>query len=168
METAQYVLTTDLRRADIFAGLPDDSLEQIASLCSQHTYKANEYCATQGKTIDNLMIVNSGKVAIEMLIDVPRYSHTVTIATLTQGNICAWSALVPPHILTASLKCLEDTQMIFIKGSDLQRVFEKSPSIGCTVMRNLAGVISSRLRDSHTQLTRVCGEIIKEAIKQGK
>ena len=165
METAQGIAFSDLRGVDIFTGLPDDALGMIAKLCTLRIYKAGEYPAMQGKTTDQLLIVNNGKVAVEAWIDVPRYSHTLTIATLTRGRVCAWSALVPPHVLTASIKCLENTQMIAIKDSDLQKLFVGRPQMEAVVMRNLAGVISSRLRDNHTQLMRLCGEILKEGIK---
>lgn len=168
MEITQVVSVGDIRGVDIFAGLPDDSLKEIVPACTQRTYKAGEYCAVQGKTIDHLLIVNGGKVAVEMRIDVLRHTYTVTIATLTKGNVCAWSALVPPHILTASLKCLDDSQMITITESALQRVFKESSSIEAVVMGNLAAVISSRLRDSHNHLTRLIAEVAKESIKLGR
>ncbi|MBA7711151.1 hypothetical protein ES703_120106 [subsurface metagenome] len=162
MEITEQVSSKDLRGADIFAGLSDDNLEQIAKSCKQHLYEAGEYCAVQGEMTDHLFIANGGKVAIEMRIHVAPHTHTVTIATLTKGSLCAWSALVPPHTLTASVKCVERTPILSIAASDMQRIFEKEPSIERTVMKNLAGMISSRLRDTHTQMVRLIVEVIKE------
>lgn len=165
METAQRISIADLKGVDIFAGLSNENLEDIAKYCTQRTYRAGEYPAVQGKTTDQLLIVNGGKVAIEMWIEVPRHSYTLTIATLEKGRVCAWSALVPPHVLTASVKCVENTSMIAIRDNDLQRILSTKPSLEATVMRNLASIISSRLRDSNTQLTRLCAEVLKEGIK---
>jgi len=164
MKTEEQLLASSLRDTDIFAGLSDNSLELIAKFCKQRVCQAGEYAAVQGEMIDQLLIVNGGKVAIEMRVDVPPHTHTVTIATLTKGNVCAWSALVPPHVLTASIKSTETTPMVSIAASDLRRIFEEEPSTERIVMKNLSGVISSRLRDSHTQLVR----LIAEVIKQGK
>lgn len=160
---AEQVSIEDLRATDVFAGLSDDSLGQIAKLCTQRAYQAGEYCAVQGETTDQMLIVDRGKVAIEMRIEAGAHTHALTIATLTKGKVCAWSALVPPHVLTASVKCIERTQTINIKASDLQRMFEERPAIESTVMRNLAGVISSRLIESRTQLIRLIAELIKGA-----
>lgn len=165
METAQHISIADLKVVDIFIGLSNEQLKEIAERCTQLKYRAGEYPAVQGKTTDQLMIVNDGKVAIEMLIDVPRHAYTITIATLTKGRVCAWSALVPPHVLTASVKCIETTPMIAIQGESLRQIFNTNPFIEATIMRNLAGIISSRLRDSNTQLTRLCAEVLKEGIK---
>ncbi len=164
MRTEEQLSARGLRGTDIFAGLSDSSLEQIAKFCKQRLCQAGEYSAVEGEMIDQLLIVNGGKVAIEMRVNVPPHTHTVTVTTLTKGSVGAWSALVPPHVLTASVKCIERTPMISIAASDLQRIFEEEPSIERIVMRNLAGVISSRLRQSRTQLVR----LIAEVIKQGK
>jgi CRP-like cAMP-binding protein len=165
MQTAQRVTIADLKGSDIFSGIPDESLEPIARYCHQQDFRVGEYAAIQGKATDHLLIVNSGKVAIEMRIDIPRYTHTINFATLTKGHVCAWSALVPPHVLTASVKCLENTQMLAIREEDLQRTFREKPAVEAVVMRNLSGIISSRLRDLHVQLTRLIAEVLKEGIK---
>jgi len=54
--------------------------------------------------------------------------------------------------------------VISMPASDLQRIFEEDPTIERVVMKNLAFIIGSRLRDSHAQLER----LIAEVIKQGK
>jgi len=164
MNTEGQISIEDFRGADIFAGLSDHDLEQIAKVCIQRTYQAGERCAVQGETADELCIVNGGKVAIEMRIEVTPYTQTISIATLTRGNVFAWSALVEPRVLTASVRCTERAQVICMKASDLQRIFKERPSIERVVMKNLATVISSRLRDSWAQLVR----LVAEMIKQGK
>ncbi len=164
MKTAEEVSIKDLRGVDVFAGLSDNDLQKIAKFCKQRVYEAGEYCVTQGEVADKLIIVNGGKVASEMRVGAAPYTYTVTIATLTKGRVGAWSAVVPPHVLTGSLKCIEGTPMISIAASDLQRIFEEDPSIERIVMKNLAFIIGSRLRDSHAQLER----LIAEVIKQGK
>jgi len=164
MNTEDQISIKDLQGVDVFAGLSGNELELIAKVCSQRTYQAGERCAVQGEIMDELRIVNEGKVAIEMRIEVTPYTQTLGIATLTRGNVFAWSALVEPHVLTASARCIKKAQIVCIKASDLQWIFKERPSIERVVMKNLATVISSRLRDSMTQLVR----LVAEMIKQGK
>lgn len=164
MIVGEKVSTQDLRSVDIFAGLSEDDLKKIARVCNQRAYQAGECCAAEGETTDQLCIVNGGKVAIEMRIDVAPYTQMLNVAALGKGRVCAWSALVEPHVLTASIKCIERAQIISIKASDLQQVFEERPSIETVVMKNLTRVISSRLRESRSQLLR----LIAEMVKQGK
>ncbi len=164
MEAVAQVSIKDLRGVDVFNGISNGGLEKIAKLCKQRVHEAGEYCAVQGEKASELLIVNGGNVASEMRVGAAPCTYTITIATLTKGRVGAWSAVVPPHVLTGSLKCVERAPIIGIAASDLQRVFEEDPSIERIVMKNLAFIIGSRLRESHAQLER----LIAEVIKQGK
>ena len=157
-------LIKDLRGVDIFAGLSKYDLEQIAEICNRRIYHTGELCAVQGETTDELRIVNAGKVAIELRIEVAPYTQTLRIATLTGGNVFAYCSLQEPYVFIASGRCLGEAQIISIKASDLKRIFRERPSIERVMMRDMAAVMCSRLRDSMTQ--SVC--LVAEMIKQGK
>jgi glutaminase len=162
MNTQEQTLIGDLRETDIFAGLSNHDLEQIAEICDLRTYQGGERCAVQGETVEELGIVNEGKFAIEIRLEVAPYTQTLNVATLTKGKTFAWSALVEPHVLTASVICIGKARAFHIKASDLQRIFRERPSIEHVVMKNLAAIMSSRLRDSWGQLTRLVAEMIKQ------
>ena len=164
MITQERILTADLEKADIFAGLSNYHLEQIAEICDLRTYRAGERCAVQDTIADELGIVNEGEFAVEIRIEVPPYTHTLNVATLKKGNAFAWSALVEPRVLTASIRCVREARAYHIKASDLRRTFRERPSVEQVVMKNLAIIVSSRLRDSWRQLER----IVAEMIMQGK
>lgn len=164
MKQIKGCMIEDLQGVEVFVGLNDIDLEQIRKLCVHKSYTAGEYCGIHDEPADELLIVNSGKVAIEMGIEVPPYTQKLTVATLTKRQVCSWSALVEPYILTASIKCIEPSQIIAIKASDLMLIFQKVPTIEQVVMRNLTKVIASRLKDSHAQFMN----LVAEMIKQGK
>jgi len=153
-------LSKDLRAVDIFTGLASHELEQIAEVCSLRTYQDGERCAVQGEKIDELRIVREGKVAIEIRIQVAPSPQTLRIAILTAGNAFAYCSVTEPHIVFASGKCLGQAQIISIKASDLQRIFKERPSIERVVMKNMATVMASRLRDNLTQLMRLVAEMM--------
>ncbi len=162
MTTQELITARDLVDIDIFHGLPRQDLEQIASICAVREYQAGERCAVQGETAHEVRVVRRGKIAIEMRIEVTPFTQTLSITTLTGGNVFAWSALVMPYVLTASARCMERSQILSIEASDLQRVFNERPSVELVVMRNLATVISLRLRDGWSQLVRLVAEMIKQ------
>ena len=162
--TLQGVSVECLRDTDIFAGLSDNDLGEIAKQCTQRDYQAGQNYAVQGDTVHQLLIVKEGKVAIKMQCEVKSCAQTITVVTLTNGRVCAWSALVPPYVLTASIECVERTQMVTIEASALLRIFEERPAVASTIMKNLAGIISSRLIDSRNQLVCLISELMKQAI----
>ncbi len=77
----------------------------------------------------------------------------VTVHTAEEGDVFGWSAVVEPHTYTASARCIEKTEDICIKGSDLTSLFEQNPRMGYIVMRNLSSAVSSRLTDTRQKLT---------------
>ncbi len=162
MDAQEQLLMKDLIETDIFAGLSNNDLDKIAEICDLRTYQAGELCAIQGKIADELGIVNDGTFEIEIRLEVAPYTQTINICTLTKGNTFAWSALVEPHLLTASVKCVGKGRAFHIKAIDLQRIFIDRPSIERIVMTNLATLMRSRLTDSWVQLTRLVAEMIKQ------
>ena len=96
----------DLANVDILTGLHTDEVEELCKLCLFKSCSSGEYLGHVNEPTDELLIVQSGKVAIEMRIQVPPYNQKVTISTLTKGQVCAWSALVEPYVLTSSIKCI--------------------------------------------------------------
>ncbi len=164
MVTECKVSIGELREVDVFAGLSDQDLEIIGELCDVRSYPAGERCAVQGEVIDELRIVHTGRVVVEMRVEAAPYTQTLTITTLSRGNVFAWSAIVEPHVLTASVRCLERTQVLCIKASELERVFRDRPLIERAVMKNLTAIISNRLKGSRSQLV----QLVAEMIKQGK
>lgn len=152
----------ELLHVDVLNGLNADDLEGISGLCIFKSYSKGEYCGHANEPADELLIVNKGKVAIEMRIDVPPYNQKLSVAKLSKGQVCAWSALVEPNVLTSSILCVEPSEIIAIKASDMQRLFKKNQNIELVIMKNLTKIIASRLRDSHKQFLNLVVEMIKQ------
>jgi len=135
-----------LKGFDLFAGLSDDELENIAKVATEHAYAKGTLCFAEGGKAENLELVRSGQVAIEFHIRRLSQHTKVSIMVLGPGRVFAWSALVEPGIFTASARCVERAQIIKMRATDLIDIFEKNSRIGYVVMKNLAATISSRLR----------------------
>jgi len=86
------------------------------------------------------------------------WSREVTIYRTGGGELFGWSALVEPYRYTSSAKCAEKTEEIYIKGSDLLKLFEQYPRTGYVVMRNLSAIISSRLTETRQKLSKEYAE----------
>jgi hypothetical protein len=52
--------------------------------------------------------------------------------------------------------------MISIEALDLQRILGEAPLIEGAVMKNLARIISSRLKEGRDHLKRLVGEVIRQ------
>jgi signal-transduction protein with cAMP-binding, CBS, and nucleotidyltransferase domain len=162
MKQRKECTTDDLINVDVLNGLKANELQEVGDLCIFKSYAKGEYCGHVNEPAEELLIVNKGKVTIELRIDLPPYNQKLSVAKLSKGQICAWSALVEPNVLTSSIMCVEPSEIIAIKASDLHRLFKKNPNIELVIMRNLTKIIASRLRDSHKQFMNLVTEMIKQ------
>lgn len=155
MKERQMITIQVLRKFPLFKGLTDDELGRIAALCQEEVYEAGAIIFEEGDAAEYLYIVEEGEVALEMELELRPYASPkqTTIEVVTKGEAFGWSALVEPHILTLSARCLERAKVIAIKGTDLLNLFDSEPHIGHRVMRRVTQIVASRLRDTRQKLT---------------
>lgn len=142
-----------LREFALFKGLDDNDLAQVAELCRQRVLSEGDLCFSQGRKASELHLCRSGTVNIIVRLNEP-WSKEVVVHIASTGEVFGWSALVEPHIYTASAKCAGRVEELYIRGADLVKLFEPNPRVGYILMCNLGAVVSSRLTESREKLTR--------------
>jgi CRP-like cAMP-binding protein len=140
-----------LKGFGIFNGLVDNELVRIAELCHERTLNKGALSFNQGSKSTELHFCRTGGVDIIVQIFEPQ-GMRVTVHHAMAGEVYGWSSVIEPNIYTASAKCTEKTEEIYIKASDLLKLFEENSHIGYIVTRNLGAVISSRLTESQKKL----------------
>ncbi len=139
-----------LRDCELFRGLSDEDLKQIALLAHEETYQAGELICSEQELADRLFILRAGRVQVHIhLRSVLEPGGEATIEEVKPGHIFGWSSLVKQQRFTASATALEPVTLLAIKADDLNALFDHKPHIGFVVMKQLAEVIASRLR--HTR-----------------
>ncbi|MBN1189630.1 MAG: cyclic nucleotide-binding domain-containing protein [Dehalococcoidales bacterium] len=139
------VNASDLKGYNLFSGLEESALARIAELCTRHTYPANTVIFDPNTSADDVYLLEGGNDVVQIEIPIQEHDIKVTIHTLHKGEVFGWAALGPPHSRTATARCLEQASVIVIKGKDLLDLLENDAATGYQVMKNLSGIISSRL-----------------------
>ena len=147
-----------LRRFPFFAGLSEEQLKQIAMIAEQETYKAGEVIFEEGDEAHALYIIVEGEVSIVINID-EEGEKREELSALHAGEIMAWSAIVPPHTLTASgVASATPTRVIAIDGAGLRALFEADcGGLGYMMLNRLLGVIRERMSNTRVQLVSLMG-----------
>ena len=140
-----------LRKVDLFSGLTDAELIEIAKLCQRHSHEAGEPCLVQGEQTDHVHFVEKGMVAVELRMPYTPREKGIIVVTLGPGEVFAWSALVT-GILSASVRAVKPSEILDVRGAELLALCEKNNHIGYVIMKNLSSVISSRLTNSQLAL----------------
>ncbi len=156
------VSTEILKNFSLFSGLSQTELAEIAKLCREQTYMGGSVIFTIGGSATDAYLLKTGKVDIQIEFKIYDYEIMTTIYTVGKGEIFGWSALVPPHRLTASARCEGKADVIMINGKELMEFLEKDRRIGYVVMKNLSALISSRLASTAIALRHEIQKLIKK------
>lgn len=146
-----------LRGTELFAGLTEEQLQTIAGLCQEETHENGEIIFQEDTPAQKVYFLLDGTVTLR--IRAPQ--HEVMVRAIgNRGEVFGWSALIDPPRYTATAKCLERSRLIAVDGPGLAALLAKDLSIGYPVMRRLASVVTSRLRDTRSQLTSLLARAI--------
>jgi len=156
------VSTEILKSFSLFSGLSQTELAGIAKLCREQTYMSGSVIFTIGGSATDAYLLKTGKVDIQIEFKIYDYEIMTTVYTVGKGEIFGWSALVPPHRLTASARCEGKADVIMINGKELMEFLEKDRRIGYVVMKNLSALISSRLASTTIALRHEIQKLIKK------
>jgi CRP/FNR family transcriptional regulator len=149
------VCVRDLCPCELFAGLNEQELEEIAGIAREETYQAGDLICAERQRADRLFVLCEGRVELRVrLRSLLEPDVELTIEEVEPGSIFGWSSLVKQRQFTASARALERVRLMAIGSEDLNQLFDRNAHIGFVVMKQLAEVIASRLRHTREQ----CGQ----------
>lgn len=156
------IATENLKGFSLFGGLGEGELAEIAKLSRERTYEDGSVIFTIGGFATDVYLLKAGKVDIQIEFKIYDYEIITTVYTVGKDEIFGWSALVPPHRLTASARCQGKADIIMINGKELMEFLERQRGVGYVVMKNLSALISSRLASTTIALRHEIQKLIKK------
>jgi signal transduction histidine kinase len=147
--------TETLERFELLSGLPAEVLEFIAQKTLDKNYSDGELIFTEGASADHLYLILSGKVSLEMKVQLGQTGtvRRATIGVIGPWQAMGWSSLVYPYEYTASVVCLQDTKVLAIPKEDLRFLISQYPEAGCDLMERVASITRARLFSATSTLT---------------
>ncbi|MFC3150921.1 Crp/Fnr family transcriptional regulator [Litoribrevibacter euphylliae] len=110
------------------------------------TYQDGEVIFHQGETGIGAALILSGNVNIT--------SHHKNLARLEAGDFFGEVALVVDEPRTANALAVGPTELIFFLRQNLDELTDRYPIDGARLMRNLAGILATRLRLSNQAISQ--------------
>jgi signal-transduction protein with cAMP-binding, CBS, and nucleotidyltransferase domain len=144
-----------LKRSDLFRELNDEQLNSVAEMCACEVYEPGTIIHKQNQMLDKLYIIEEGLVGI-MLEPGPLSQRQLQAAC--NFETFGWSAIIPPHQSTATVKTMERTKVLAFKGQELADLCSTNCRLGCIVYRGIAKVIADRLHAAYMQLLGVTSQ----------
>jgi CRP-like cAMP-binding protein len=137
---------------EIFSGLNDKQKKWMRSLGRFENYEQNAVICREGEESRKLYVIEEGHVAVQSELG---RGMRVPITVLSEGQTFGWSVLVPPYERAATVTASAKTKVLAIEREALLSLMEADSVLGLTIMRNLAGIIASRVRSLEQELAGV-------------
>lgn len=147
------ISTDTLAQFNLFNGLPEALLEEIAALSSEVSVSNGDIVFKEGEKADKLHFLLHGSVALRVKLTSRPESVTVSFVS-TPFQSFGWSGVVAPHHYTSSAECDEDSKLLIIPADPFMKLLEKYPEAGFQVMKRIAEIIADRLRNSRQALLK--------------
>jgi len=145
-----------LRKCDVFSRLDDMQLAEVAKMCTPEVFKPGTIIANQDRKEAKLYVIEEGLVAI-ILESGPLSQRQVQAAS--NYEVLCWSAMLEPHICTATVKAMEKTKVLAFDGAYLHGLCLSRPDIGCRVSHGIARVVATRLQNAYNQLLGITSQV---------
>lgn len=142
------------QQIECFDGLRPEQMERLCGIAEVRRFEKGEYVQREGTDCDALYVVKQGRVLIEMTLP---GNNVISIHTVMPGDLFGWSAVVPPHRVTAASRCLEDCVIIAMPSADLQELFQQDVAIKAEVFEVLARTVGKRLTETREQVSYLLG-----------
>lgn len=155
-----------LKQTDIFYKLNPTQLNLVANLCQERVYHAGEVIFPEGADSNELYIIVTGEVDIQVAPELLREedetaSTGVTIATLRRGQSFGEIALVDKGLRSATARAKEaNTHLLAIPSAKLLTLCDTYPNLGYRLMQNLAIDLALKIRSTDLR--------IREELKYGQ
>jgi len=137
-------MSVSLDEVSVFKDCAGQDLERLASVCEKITIKGGDRIFEAGRAAEYLYIVAEG--CVELRFNVIHYNDVsqITLDRKCKGEAFGWSALTEPHEYTLSAFAAKDSELLRIKGTDIERLCRESQNLGYAVMKNIAHIIGQR------------------------
>jgi CRP-like cAMP-binding protein len=138
-----------VRRYSFFGGFTAKELKELAMAGSERVLEPGESLFAEGDRADWLYFLAEGEV--ETLVHGEGEGENIPISTLPAGEPVGWSAIIEPHLYTASARTTRQSKVLVFGRDELARLLEDA-HFAALLMRKVAEVVSRRLRDTQLQL----------------
>ncbi len=138
-----------LARVDMFNGLSDDELSEVAALCTDAAYKAGQTILSVKGVSDKVYLIRSGTVQIIANIDSGEAEadpEEKVLVTLGEGQSFGEMGLVDRGARSATVRAVSDAEVYVINCDKFLTLCNQDTHVGFLVMRNIAADLSFKLR----------------------
>jgi CRP/FNR family cyclic AMP-dependent transcriptional regulator len=143
-----------LRGHPFFAGLDQDSLDELAGCAFNQHIKTGQYLFHEGGGAEHFYVVTRGRIVVEAFIPA---SGPYVLDSVAEGEVLGWSGLIPPHRWLFDARAVEPASVVSLDAGCLRRKCDADPRLGYDLIQRVAQVMSHRLQATRVRLLDLYG-----------
>jgi CRP-like cAMP-binding protein len=137
------VNTTLFKRVQLFNGLSEPELAEVAAICTEKQAAPEETIIVQNTTGTEMYVVASGSVEVF----IQGLNDARSLVVLGRGQVIGEMALIDQGYRSASVRATREGAVLYqIESDQFYRLCQENHHIGFIAMRNLAIDIAFKLR----------------------
>jgi CRP-like cAMP-binding protein len=134
------------RQPDLLAGLDDREAAAVMALGQPVSLFAGDVLFRLGADATTLYVVRSGLITLGMPMQIAGREENVQIDERAPGQTAGWSTLIPPYRFTLTATASVASEVLAFPRIPLLQHFERNPTTGYVVARNVAALVGERLQ----------------------
>jgi len=145
--------TVPLSEFLLFKDIPESLLEKVSAMGEEKKYSPGETIFREGEEAKELLFLLEGSLTLK--VKLTSRPESITVSAVNQKNESfGWSGIVPPFHYTATAICEQDCRVLSIPGKAFMELLDANRDAGFIIMRRIAEMIASRLRNSRQALLK--------------
>lgn len=145
-----------IKQVSLFAGLDEQTIEQLAAIAERRGFKAGQAVFTEGEADAALFIIISGLVKIDKRVNAEQQQ---TLHQLKAGEFFGESSFVRGGEHGASAQAIRDAEVLLIRRTEFDKLAARNPAVGYPIMLRMAGQMATLLRDMDEKFVELVGYV---------
>ena len=141
-----------LQQFPLFDGFSENQMDLLRPLFVPSECHTGTVLFEQGEPATYFYLLISGEVAIHFK---PDDGEDLVIARIKPGGMIGWSAVIGRRSYTSAAICTEFTELMRVRGADLQMLCAEHPETGNQFVDRMADVVAQRLESNHPQVLQL-------------
>lgn len=142
-----------LRRYPFFGFMEDNELKAVAMIAEEETFAKGTEIIQVDTPANKLYFLEEGSASNYFIVeDLNKNRKELFIDNINPGEIFGFSALLEPHVYTATVRTEQESRVIKIDGVALRALCQFDPHLSCDLYQATAKVIMQRLKDTRVLL----------------
>ncbi|MDH5638276.1 MAG: cyclic nucleotide-binding domain-containing protein [Nitrospinota bacterium] len=140
-----------LAQSDIAKGMEEEQLEKLVAIAKAVDFKKNDILIKENDTSSDIFVLYKGWISVE----IQRFPYDTTaqrLRVLKSKGVLGEFSFIDKSRRSANVRAQENVSCVVLPGDELEKLTESDAKVGFAIMKNIAKLLSEKVRSSNFEL----------------